>query len=249
MSYLPSRTASYSDETVALYEGDAIELVDDLSPGVVDLVVTDPPYSSGARRDSERSVRGSMLRGVEDGDWFASDAMTTRGFSYFMRSLFLRLRVKLIPGAHLYVFSDWRQEANTIDVLESSGYRVNRSLVWAKTHFGMGSYWRNQDERIVFASNGQPTPMLRRDRGTVLTAANVSPQKRVHPTEKPADLLERIVDAAPGGVVLDPFCGSGATLLAARKCGRKSIGFEINPSHVDTAAKRLSQEVLPLGAA
>jgi site-specific DNA-methyltransferase (adenine-specific) len=204
-----------------------------------ELVITDPPYSSGARTDSERQVRGAMLRSMEDQDWFSHDAMTTWGFNWFIRSVFFDLRQKLPEGAHLYVFIDWRQTPNVYGMLEACGYRVNHCLVWAKTHFGMGSYWRNQHENIVFGSNGMPADMLDRGMGSVLTAPGVSPTARVHPTEKPIDLLAKIIRAAPGDEVFDPFMGSGSTGVAAIKCGRKFVGCEINPGHFDTACKRL----------
>jgi site-specific DNA-methyltransferase (adenine-specific) len=204
-----------------------------------ELVITDPPYSSGARTDSERQVRGAMLRSMEDQDWFSHDAMTTWGFNWFIRSVFFDLRQKLPEGAHLYIFIDWRQTPNVYGMLEACGFRVNHCLVWAKTHFGMGTYWRNQHENIVFASNGMPADMLDRGMGSVLTAPGVSPTARQHPTEKPIDLLAKIIRAAPGDEVFDPFMGSGSTGVAAIKCGRKFIGCEISPTHFDTACRRL----------
>lgn len=222
-----------------LYLGDCRELLPRLE--AVDLVITDPPYSSGARTDSERQVRGAMLRSMEDQDWFSHDAMTTWGFSWFIRSVFFDLRQKLPEGAHLYVFIDWRQTPNVYGMLEACGYRVNHCLVWAKTHFGMGSYWRNQHENIVFASNGMPGEMLDRGMGSVLTSQNVSPSARVHPTEKPVDLLRAMIDAVPGTTIFDPFMGSGSTGVAALKCGRRFVGCEINPAHFETACRRLRE--------
>ena len=222
-----------------LYLGDCREILPTLSK--VDAVVTDPPYSSGARTDSERQVRGSMLRSMEDPDWFSHDAMTTWGFNWFIRSVFSDLRQKLAPGAHVYVFIDWRQTPNLYGMLEACGYRVNQCLVWAKPHFGMGTYWRNQHENIVFASNGMPADMLDRGKGSVLNFSAVSPSARQHPTEKPTDLLLDMLDATPGETILDPFMGSGSTGVAALRAGRKFIGCEINPEHFETACKRIDE--------
>lgn len=224
-----------------LYLADCREVLPILSR--VDLVITDPPYSSGARTDSERQVRGAMLRSMEDADWFSHDAMTTWGFSWFIRSVFADLRQKLSPGAHVYIFIDWRQTPNIYGMLEACGYRVNHCLVWAKTHFGMGSYWRSQHENIVFASNGMPADMLDRGMGSVITAPNVSPGARVHPTEKPTDLLARIIRAVPGDDVFDPFMGSGSTGVAAIRAGRRFVGCEINPDHFEIARKRIVEAV------
>jgi site-specific DNA-methyltransferase (adenine-specific) len=118
--------------------------------------------------------------------------------------------------------------------------------VWDKSHYGMGSYWRNQHENIVFASLGKPADMRDRGMGTVLRFPAVSPAARVHPTEKPVDLLRTILEATPDGPVIDPFCGSGSTLVAARDVGRAAVGIELEERYCEIAAKRLEQEVLPL---
>lgn len=220
-----------------LYLGDCLEVLPML--GKVDAVVMDPPYSSGARTDSERQVRGAMLRSMEDADWFSHDAMTTWGFNWFIRSVFTQLRHGLEVGGYIYVFIDWRQTPNVYGMLEACGYRVNHCLVWAKTHFGMGSYWRNQHENVVFASLGPPAEMLNHGMGSVLTHPAVSPAARQHATEKPVGLLHLIIGAIPGDTVLDPFMGAGSTALAAIKAGRRFVGCEINPTHFEAACKRI----------
>lgn len=217
--------------------GDAAEVVASLSN--ISLLVTDPPYSSGARTDSEKQVRGAMLRSMEDADWFSHDSMTTWGFSWFMRSIFSELRQRMTIGAHAYVFIDWRQTPNVYGMLEATGFRVNQCLVWAKPHFGMGAYWRNQHENIVFASNGMPTEMLDHGMGSVLSHPSVSPSARIHPTEKPSGLLTSLISAVPGDLVFDPFMGSGSTGAAAIRCGRSFVGCEINPQHFETALRRI----------
>ncbi len=232
----------YSEDGITIYNADCRDVLPQLEP--VDLVLTDPPYASGARRDADRQVRGSMLRSMEDEEWFSHDSMTTWGFSWFLRSVLTDLKPRLQLGAHVYVFTDWRQTPNLYGMLEASGYRVNQCLVWAKTHFGMGTYWRNQHENIVFASNGQPAPMRNRGMGSVITSGNVAPLSRIHPTEKPLDLIAKILMAVPATTVLDPFMGSGTTMVAAKALGLKAIGVEIERKYCDIAIERLRQRVL-----
>ena len=220
-----------------LFQGDCLETLEDA--GKFDVVVTDPPYSSGARRDADRQVRGPMMRMVESDDWFSHDEMTTWGFSWFLRSVFLGIRPRMKPGGHVYVFTDWRQTPNVYAILESAGFRVNHCLVWRKTTFGMGAYWRNQHENVVFASAGQPAPMLDRGRGSVLECQNVTPAKRVHPTEKPVALMQQIISAVPGQTILDPFMGSGSTGEACGNLGRNFVGIEVDGAYFDVAAERL----------
>lgn len=229
----------YQDDLVTLYHGDCRDVIGSLE--CIDLLVTDPPYSSGARRDAEKQVRGSMLREGDDEDWFSHDAMTAWGFSWFLRSVLGALRDRLPKGSHLYVFTDWRQQPNIYGMLEATGYRVNHSLTWDKQHYGMGAYWRNQHENIVFASCGTPKPMLDRGMGSVLRHRGVSPDSRVHPTEKPEPLLLDIIRAVPGDVVFDPFAGSGSTLVAAKRLGRRAIGVELEEEHCEVAANRCRQ--------
>lgn len=222
-----------------LYLGDCLEIIPML--GKVDAVLTDPPYSSGARTDSERQVRGAMLRSMEDADWFSHDAMTTWGFTWFIRSAFTELRSHLTIGAHLYVFIDWRQTPNIYGMLEACGYRVNHCLVWRKPHFGMGAYWRNQHENIIFGSLGMPAEMLNHGKGSVLDFPAVSSSARVHPTEKPVELIKTIIDAIPADLVFDPFMGSGSVAIASVKAGRRFVGCEINPYHFDIACRRIEE--------
>ncbi len=227
----------YDRQGVTLYLGDCRDVIPSL-PEPAELLITDPPYSSGARRDAERQVRGSMLRSLEDEDWFTHDTMTSWGFHWFMRSVFTLAQPTLTPGAHVYVFSDWRQTPNVYGLLESCGYRVNHCLVWAKTHYGMGAYWRNQHEHIIFASLGMPAMMLNRGMGSVLTCPAVSPDARVHPTEKPIALLKRIIAAVPGRRVLDPCVGVGPTVLAAKELGRLAVGIDVDERYLEIAARR-----------
>lgn len=239
----------YQDDACQIFHGDCREILPLLDANSASLVITDPPYVSGARRDANLSARGSMLRSLEDVDWFSHDAMTSWGFDWFLRGVLPSLARVISPGSHAYWFSDWRQMPNLYGLLESHGYRVNNCLVWRKPHFGMGVYWRNQYENIIFASWGQPSPMLRKDRGNVLDSPAVSSKARRHPTEKPVYLIARLIDAVPGEVVLDPFAGCGPTLHAAKNLGRKAIGIEIEERYCEIAAKRLAQEVLPLETA
>jgi site-specific DNA-methyltransferase (adenine-specific) len=240
----------YTDGKITIYHGDCVELMQQWCstepPPDVDLVWTDPPYSSGARRDADRQVRGGMLRSLEDPDWFSHDTMTSWGFSWFVRVVLIQLRQLLAEGCHLYLCIDWRQTPTLYGMLEATGFRVNHCLVWDKAQIGMGAYWRNQHENIVFASHGKPKEMGDRSQGSVLRCSPVSPLSRLHPTEKPIRLVAQILAAVPWSCVLDPFMGSGPVLLAAKEMNRRAIGIEIEERYCELAAKRLSQEVLAL---
>lgn len=233
----------YADESATLYLGDCVEVTQSLDAGSIDVVLTDPPYSSGGRRENARSLRTSMTRGVSDDDWIRGDAMSTAGFAYLMRLCAMQWRRLLVPGGHALSFIDWRMCAQLAAALETADLRQHPTLVWDKTHFGMGAVFRNRHEWIVHFSNGSPAAPQRRDVPNVLAFPPI--RGGVHPTQKPERLLTTILSVVcpTDGVVLDPFAGSGATLLAARKRGARSIGVEADERYAEIIARRLSESV------
>jgi site-specific DNA-methyltransferase (adenine-specific) len=110
----------YNSENAALYCGDCLEILEDID--CFNAVVTDPPFSSGARTDAGKSTRGGMLRGAKwEGDWFSHDNMATHGFLFLMRLLGTRLLQKASIGATAHFFVDWRMYPNLYGALEASG--------------------------------------------------------------------------------------------------------------------------------
>jgi site-specific DNA-methyltransferase (adenine-specific) len=233
---------------ITIYHGDCLDVVAQIERGAVDAVLTDPPFSSGARTDAGKTTRGAMLRGSKwDADWFSHDNMATHGFLFLMRLLGSELLRVVRVGGTGHFFIDWRMYPNLYGALESSGWQVKNLLVWDKHHFGMGTNYRNQHELIIYAERGT-ADFHDHGIGNVLRAKR--PGTENHPTEKPTDLIGSMLRAVtlPGAVVLDPFMGSGSTLVAAKQCGRNAIGIEIEERYCEIAAERLSQSVMPFVA-
>jgi site-specific DNA-methyltransferase (adenine-specific) len=243
-----SLTPYWADDGITLYNADCLEVMAELEAASVGAVLTDPPYSSGGRRENARSVRQSMTRGTTDDEWIHGDAMSTQGFIWLMRQCGIQWRRVLAPGGHALSFIDWRMAANLAAALESADLRQHPILVWDKAAFGMGTIFRNQHEFIVHMTAGNPSEPQRRDVGNVLRFPAV--RGGVHPTEKPVTLLHTLLSVVvpPGGVVLDPFVGSGSVLVAARDLGRRAIGIDSDERWCEQAARRLSQADL-FGAA
>jgi len=234
-------TPYYTDESVTLYHADCIEIMADLPDTSVDAVLTDPPYSSGGRRENSRSIRRSMLRETDDDEWIRGDAMSTTGFTYLLRMCGLQWRRILTPGGHALTFIDWRMAPVLAAALETADLRQHPILVWNKAQLGMGAIFRNQHEFIVHTSAGNPAPPQRRDVPNVLTFPAI--RDGDHPTEKPGPLLRTLLSVVtpPNGLVLDPFAGSGSTLLAARSLGMRGIGVEADERFCEVTAKRFAQ--------
>jgi site-specific DNA-methyltransferase (adenine-specific) len=224
-----------------LYQGDALEAMADLDQ--VDALITDPPYCSGAVSEAARtSAKGQGLRSesLKRFGWFVGDNMGTAGLAFLLRSVAFRALEILNPEGSLLFFCDWRMVPMLAPAIESAGVRFQNLVVWDKESMGLGLGFRAQHELILHFSAGSPKY---HDLGTpnVIKSRRISSSDREHQTEKPVDLLERLarVVTPPGGVVLDPFMGSGSTGVAAIGAGLRFIGIERDPLHFDTACRRL----------
>lgn len=239
----------YSDDAVELYHGDCLEtLAAILSDATVkiDALVMDPPYASGTRHEAAKPSSGAMVRGSK---WNAkpieNDQMTTAGFVWLMREVLLSVRDAMPDGASALSFIDWRQWPNLVGAMESANLRVQGMVVWDKESFGLGNGFRVQHELVCHASKGTPRV---HDRAIANVIRCRRDKDTAHPSPKPVGLMAMLLSvvSAPGEIVLDPFCGAGATLAAAKELGRKAIGIEVDEAHCETAAQRLSQTALPL---
>lgn len=198
------------------------------------LVLTDPPYCSGSSQEAGKAA-GTF------GD-IAADNLSAQGFRELIRESLAA------SGAQAaYLFTDWRQWANLVQIVEGSGLAARAMVVWDKGHPGIGAFWRPQHELVLFATRKSS----RRAAGAV-GMGNVLKVRRArnlhHYTEKPVELLELILrgDQATGRTstpVFDPFAGSASTILAAARAGRTGLGVEVEPLIVDTALRRLALEL------
>ena len=193
----------------------------------VDAVITDPPYASGGRTQAEKSKatakKYSSMGGNAPPD-FDGDAKDQRSWTRWAAEWLYLARRAAKPGAPVCMFIDWRQ------------------LPCASSRPQKGRF-RQQAEYIVWGSNGdmpvsRPVPCL----PGVFKYGN--PQNRIHLTEKPLQLMQDLVKITePGGHILDPFAGSGTTVLAAIKEGYNATGIEVTDVYADLARKRLESEL------
>lgn len=211
-------TPYYQDDAVTIYHGDCREILPALS---ADVLVTDPPYGHSYESGSDR--REGNARSIANDDDLA------------VRDAIIEWWADRGPAL---VFGSWRRPkpAGTKGV-----------LVWDKGGaLGMGDLsipWKFDHEEIYVI--GGPFEG-RRDSGSVLRCPPVQSVGRVHPNEKPVDLISMLLAKLPDGVVLDPCMGSGPVLRAAKDRGRRAIGIELDERYCEAAARRMGQEVLAL---
>lgn len=234
-------------EVNKIIQGDCLAALENIPDDFIDLVCTDPPYSSGARQTTQLRKRKGMVRSERwKEEWFGTDNLSTSGFLFFFRGVALQLFKKLKPGAHAYFFIDWRNYPLLTNVLESCGFRIGGMVVWDKEIFGMGAGFRNQHELIIVSSKGSPREFNRHDLANVIRVRRI--KSEIHPTEKPVELLAKLIEMSTNvnDLVLDPFSGSGATAVAAKQLGRRYMGIELNPEYVKIAEQRLAEVQKPL---
>lgn len=184
----------------------------------------------------------------------ASGEMSPAEFTDFLTG-WMRLAVQFSHDGSLhFAFADWRH----IGEMHNAGHAVfgplQNLVIWNKTNAGQGSFYRSQHELIFLYKNGD-APHLNnvelgrhgRNRSNVWTYAGVNTFRQgrrddltVHPTVKPVALIADVIKDCTrrGDLVVDPFLGSGTTLLAAERVGRKAFGLEIDPLYVDAAIRR-----------
>lgn len=229
---------------IALTCADALKALADLAPDSLQAMITDPPYcAGGATEAAKQGAKGMTQAGARRGMWFGGDAMTTWGLSWLLREVAREARRILVPGGSLAVFCDWRLVPGLAPTLESAGLRWRSTLVWDKLSQGQGNARiRPRHETILWLTKPGPAVRGPRTIGTVIPAKRVSPARRLHPTEKPQDLLVPLIEALvpEGGAVGDPFAGSGAVGLAAAATGRRAWVSDADPGHVETMRERFA---------
>jgi site-specific DNA-methyltransferase (adenine-specific) len=222
----------YEHGGISIFLGDCREVLPEL--GKVDLVLTDPPFFMPATHYQSR-VGWQRTWG---------DTSILRVFWEVITDAYCP---RMKDTAHALVFCSHESYPVFYPVMYSK-FHYLKSIIWDKGHVGLGRIWRNQHELIIAARwNDGYENKDDRLRADVLRHNATPSQSREHPVEKPSSLLaDLILPTTPDdGMVLDPFMGSGTTLVAAKELGRKAIGIEIEEKYCEIAIKRLEQEILP----
>ena len=213
-----------------VYRGDCVRVLPSLPDASVDLVVTDPPYL--IRYESREGKR--VLN--DDNDRWLFPAFREVG------------RV-LKPGRFCVSFYGWSQADRFLAAWRAAGLTPVGHFVWLKRYASSRRLAECKHEVAYLLVRGWPrTP----NRIIPDTLPWEYTGNRLHPTQKPVSAIAPLIEAysRPGDIVLDPFMGSGSTLVAARALKRQVIGVELSPAHYETAVARLRgpRELVPVAA-
>lgn len=223
--------------------GDCREVMPGL--GRVDAVVTDPPYGN-SNHDGDWNARLNEHRGIESKPIANDDADGMRRVVDAALTAAIPLMAGKVSACCCFcggggprpVFG-WLAER-----MDQKGLQFFHSIIWDKRNPGLGQRYRRQHEMLMVAHlagkgirwnpDKPPTPNI---------YSEMPPRKRMHPNEKPLGLMMHIVDhhSVRGDTILDPFMGSGTTLVACQRLGRAGIGIELDPEYFDIACRRVEE--------
>ncbi len=238
---------------LTLHHGDAFQVLPGMEADTFDAVIADPPYSSGGKTNVrlQGKINGTKYFKATATDF--DDGTRDQLAHHLWTCDWLRLCYRLLkPGGWVMVFTDWRQLPLTCNAVQCAGFMWYGINVWHKPN-GMpqlGRFFR-ADEFIVLATKGEPPGGAKLIGTGARTYAQVwegllSPKERYHATAKPLGLMRHLMQVVPpGGKVLDPFAGGGATLVAAHQMGLDAVGVELTESNYKVAQARIA-ELLPL---
>ncbi|OJU06264.1 MAG: DNA methylase N-4 [Rhizobiales bacterium 65-79] len=214
-----------------------------------DMVFTDPPYNL----EIEGNVSG--LGKIKHGEFaMASGELSSDRFIDFLDKFMSAACQFTMVGSIHFICMDWRHQFEIMLAGNRNYAELKAVCIWNKTNGGMGSFYRSKYENVYVFKNGKAPHVNNiqlgkhgRYRTNVWDYAGVNTFRRgrltelaLHPTVKPVGLVaDAIRDCSRrGGLVLDPFIGSGTTILAAQRTGRRARGIEIDPLYVDAAIRR-----------
>ena len=212
---------------IQLYNGDCLELMKNIPDGSVDLVLTDPPYGM----DFQSHFRKEMYSKIGNDkvlDWLES----------YVDECFRILK----DNTAVYFFCSW----HNVDIFKQAiekKFKIKNILIWEKNNTSMGDLkgsYAPKYEMVIFAHKGRK--LLNGFRYADVIKANRTGNK-VHPTEKPVDLLELFIknSSNENEVVFDGFMGSGSCGIACINTNRNFIGIELDKRYFDIAEKRINE--------
>ena len=219
----------YQRGGITLYHGDCRDVLRGMESESVGFVLTDPPYIV-SYKPSTYKVRWPRDRGVIKGD---SDGR-------WLAPVFSELWRVLVPDSLCLSFYGWPHADAFMTVWKLVGFRPVSQIVCVKNGFGLGYFSRAQHEAAYLLAKGKPQKPAKAISDVLDWRRVTAPE---HQNQKPLTMISTLLGAyAPErSLVIDPFCGSGTTLIAARDKGHAAIGVEIEERYCEVAAQRLTQ--------
>lgn len=226
--------------TFAVFESDALSWLRSLPDDSVDLIVTDPPYSSLEKHRKRGTTTRLTQSKASSNTWF--ETIPNDAFPALLEEMYRVLR----PDRHLYLFCDAETMFVVKPYAEAVGFRFWKPLVWDKMRIGMGYHYRARYEFILFFEKGK----RRLNDLSIPDILSVPRVYRGYPTEKPVALMDILIrqSTSSNEQVLDPFMGSGSVGVAALAAGRHFLGNDSSSEALAVSTDRLTEALKEISA-
>jgi site-specific DNA-methyltransferase (adenine-specific) len=226
-----------------LYEGDALTLLPQIPGGVIDLIVTDPPFAIDfkAQRLNYNRTGSNVLEGYQE--------VPEEEYGEFTKRWIAEAERVLAPTGSMYIFSGWNRLRDILEGIDAAGLTTINHLIW-KYQFGVFTkkkYVTSHYHILFVAKDPKRYTFNKIDHYPedvwVINREYWKGRKKT-PTKLPSELVKKILcySSNPGDLVLDPFLGSGTVAVVARQEGRNFLGFEVVPEYCTFAQAALSSK-------
>ncbi|MGF2053938.1 DNA-methyltransferase [Vagococcus fluvialis] len=243
---------NYRGKLATIVHSDYLKYLTTLDDNSIDVVITDPPFflSNGGV-----TCQNGKMVSVDKGDWDKLESITAETF---YTNLLIELKRVLKPDGSLWIFGTMHNIYTLGYLMNKLKFKIMNNIIWQKTnpapnlgcrmftHSTETILWAKQNEKSKHYFNYKLMKELNdgkqmKDVWTTSTTKKSEKSFGKHPTQKPLEIIERIILASTeeGDVILDPFVGSGTTCVAATKLNRKSIGIDLEEEFIEIAINRV----------
>tara|TARA_S200000501_G_C20814192_1_gene739772 strand:- start:902 stop:1657 length:756 start_codon:yes stop_codon:yes gene_type:complete len=243
----------YKSDNIKLFKGDSLKLLKEIDDDSIDLIFSDPPYFLS--NDGMTCKSGKMVS-VNKGEWDKIDTYTE--IEIFNEIWLKECQRILKDNGTIWVSGTHHNIYSVGNTMKKNNYKILNVITWEKPNPPPNlscRYFTHSTEQILWGSKNQKSkhlfnyPLMKKMNDGKqmkdvwkMTSPSKSEKKfGKHPTQKPEQLLERIIlsSSNEGDLVLDPFQGSGTTGVVSKKLNRRYIGIELEKKYLDVSIKRL----------
>ena len=249
--------AQIATENYALYLGDSVKILEQIVPGTVDMIFADPPYFLSNGGQTCHSGKAVL---VDKGEWDKAASFESK--HQFNKQWIQLCKDALTDNGTIWISGTYHNIYSIGFALEEAGFKILNNITWQKrnpppnlacrcfTHSTETIIWackRSSKEHHTFNYKLMKEENGGKQMKDVWDGPITPPKEKLlgkHPTQKPLYILERIIKASTnkGDIIMDPFCGSSTTGVAALSLERRYIGIDNEPEYIDLSLRRLQQE-------
>lgn len=230
-----------------IYNEDCLQGMKQIPNNSIDLVVTDPPYKIVQGGCSNKAVtisacggmlnkhKGDNIELVKKGKIFKHNEIE---FHQWLPEIYRVLK----DNSHCYIMINGRNLSELQTKAEKVGFRFHNIICWDKGNATPNKWYMQRLEFILFLFKGEAKNIKNMGTTTLLQVPNIKRGTKLHPTEKPIELMKILIEnsSSENDLILEPFAGCGSTLLACKETNRNYIGFELDKQYYSITNKRIS---------